>query len=297
MRGIIALERGDLGAALRWLSEAVALSEAPEARFRRVVPWGFLAVARGLAGDAQGAATAAQETADAAALFPLAAGYAGRAAAWARVGAGDLTGAARAATAAAEANEAAGTRTTALWCAHDALRFAPGPSTAARVIELAVGVDGARAHAFTVHARAVVDTDPGALIAAADAFEALDARVHAAEVLELAATQLRADGLRDSARRAATRASALRDACGVAHSGGSLATDDLALASLTRREREAAALAASGLTNAQLAERLGVSVRTAEGHLANAMAKLDVSRRTELAGRLHVDRRSNADNA
>jgi DNA-binding CsgD family transcriptional regulator len=66
-----------------------------------------------------------------------------------------------------------------------------------------------------------------------------------------------------------------------------MATDDPAVASLTTREREVATLAAAGCSNAETAERLGLAVRTAEGHLAKAMTKLGVSRRTELAERLH----------
>lgn len=45
-------------------------------------------------------------------------------------------------------------------------------------------------------------------------------------------------------------------------------------------------LASTGLANAAIAERLGLSVRTTEGHLARALAKLDLTRRTELAARL-----------
>lgn len=45
---------------------------------------------------------------------------------------------------------------------------------------------------------------------------------------------------------------------------------------LTAREREVFQLAAEGWSNAQIAERLGISVRTAETHRLNLMRKLDV---------------------
>ena len=52
---------------------------------------------------------------------------------------------------------------------------------------------------------------------------------------------------------------------------------------LTRRERQIAALAAAGLSDREIAERLTVSVRTVEGHLYRAYAKLGVTRREQLA--------------
>jgi DNA-binding NarL/FixJ family response regulator len=45
---------------------------------------------------------------------------------------------------------------------------------------------------------------------------------------------------------------------------------------LTAREREVFQLAAEGWSNAQIADRLGISVRTAETHRMNLMRKLDI---------------------
>ncbi|MDP3063714.1 MAG: response regulator transcription factor [Chloroflexota bacterium] len=50
---------------------------------------------------------------------------------------------------------------------------------------------------------------------------------------------------------------------------------------LTERELEVLCLAASGITNAEMAERLVVSVRTIQAHLANTFKKLSVGSRTE----------------
>ncbi|RIX26632.1 helix-turn-helix transcriptional regulator [Amnibacterium setariae] len=55
---------------------------------------------------------------------------------------------------------------------------------------------------------------------------------------------------------------------------------------LTAREREVVALAASGLPDRGVAERLGISVRTAQTHLARAFAKLGVHRRADLTAAL-----------
>jgi DNA-binding CsgD family transcriptional regulator/tetratricopeptide (TPR) repeat protein len=52
---------------------------------------------------------------------------------------------------------------------------------------------------------------------------------------------------------------------------------------LTPREREVVALLAEGLTNAQLAERLYISPRTAAVHVSNVLAKLGMASRTEVA--------------
>jgi DNA-binding NarL/FixJ family response regulator len=52
---------------------------------------------------------------------------------------------------------------------------------------------------------------------------------------------------------------------------------------LTRRERQVAALIADGLTNKQIAARLVISRRTAEGHVDHIMTKLGFTSRTQIA--------------
>ncbi|UOQ60843.1 helix-turn-helix transcriptional regulator [Leucobacter rhizosphaerae] len=52
---------------------------------------------------------------------------------------------------------------------------------------------------------------------------------------------------------------------------------------LTPRERSVARLAAQGMTNRQIAERLGCSARTVESHLAQARSKLGASSRDQIA--------------
>jgi DNA-binding CsgD family transcriptional regulator len=53
--------------------------------------------------------------------------------------------------------------------------------------------------------------------------------------------------------------------------------------SLTPREREVAALVSAGLTNRQIADRLVIAERTAEGHVERIREKLDLHSRTEIA--------------
>ena len=57
---------------------------------------------------------------------------------------------------------------------------------------------------------------------------------------------------------------------------------------LTNREREVVELAARRLTNRQIADLLGLSVRTVHSHLNHAYAKLGLADRSELAALVHL---------
>jgi DNA-binding NarL/FixJ family response regulator len=54
---------------------------------------------------------------------------------------------------------------------------------------------------------------------------------------------------------------------------------------LTEREREVLALIAQGLTNQEIAERMGLSLKTDRNHVSNILNKLQVADRTEAAAR------------
>jgi len=60
---------------------------------------------------------------------------------------------------------------------------------------------------------------------------------------------------------------------------------------LTEREIEVARLVGQLLTNQQIADRLFLSVRTVESHVRSALAKLGLTRRTELARWIHDEAR------
>lgn len=55
------------------------------------------------------------------------------------------------------------------------------------------------------------------------------------------------------------------------------------LESLSQREREVLTLMAEGLSNLQIAERLGIGEKTVKTHVSNVLGKLNVSDRTQAA--------------
>ena len=59
---------------------------------------------------------------------------------------------------------------------------------------------------------------------------------------------------------------------------------------ITDREREIAMLAAAGLSNRQIAERLSIAVRTVDGHLYRMFTKLGIERREQLIDVINVAR-------
>jgi DNA-binding NarL/FixJ family response regulator len=99
----------------------------------------------------------------------------------------------------------------------------------------------------------------------------------------------RLDAARDLARAEAT----LR-AAGI-HRGrrGARKRPQTGWLSLTPTERMIADLVVEGLSNPQIGERLYVSFRTVQTHLAHVFAKLDISSRAQLAA--EVTRHSSAE--
>lgn len=65
--------------------------------------------------------------------------------------------------------------------------------------------------------------------------------------------------------------------------GAKARTPGAPISPLSQREREVAVLVAEGLTNRQIAEKLVISERTAEGHVAQIRNKLDFHSRTQIA--------------
>lgn len=160
-----------------------------------------------------------------------------------------------------------------------------GDATAALPRLAALSALGPRAAVAGAHARAWAEQDGEALVAAADGWARLGDLVAAGDAAAQAADVHRRKGRQGSALSAAAVAERLAGRSGARTPALAIAVRPLPL---TVREREIAALAARGLSNKDIAERLTVSVRTVEGHLYRAGHKLGVSERTALADVLGV---------
>lgn len=164
---------------------------------------------------------------------------------------------------------------------HVYVRVGGAPDRVAdRLREIADGADSALADLWARQAAAARDGDAAELMAIAEQYDAIEARIYAAEAAAQAAVAL-ASGSGDARRRAEAFAARQAQACGA--KGLPLVTA-MRLSPLTARERETARLVAHGLSNADIAERLSLSVRTVESHIYRATTKLGVHDRAELAG-------------
>jgi DNA-binding CsgD family transcriptional regulator len=172
------------------------------------------------------------------------------------------------------------------------------------------GAINARAEAGVLLARGVAPEASRVALAGAAAGDKGLAPLWAGRCRTLAGEALAACGRRDEARTELHRAAHELDARGawayrdaalrvlrrlgdrprVLATDPAVRADDDPLACLSRREREVAALVAAGNTNAQIAARLQLSERTVEKHVSSLLAKLELSSRTAVVGRLAARR-------
>jgi DNA-binding NarL/FixJ family response regulator len=132
-----------------------------------------------------------------------------------------------------------------------------------------------------------------ALAQAAEEYDALGLRFDAARSLLLLGGALRRRRQWGAAGRALEQAAAAFDANG-ATAWAERARSDLERVAgrrrpegaLTPAQQRTAELAATGLSNKEIAQALVVTVRTVEVHLSQVYAKLGVRSRSQLAGRL-----------
>jgi DNA-binding NarL/FixJ family response regulator len=164
--------------------------------------------------------------------------------------------------------------------AYDALRCRH-PGAPAVIASLAARCRSRLVAAFAAHAAGRAAHDGGALLRAADELAAIGARRYAVEAACEAASVFVAAGRSDSARRAAARAAELH----APDQGASLPIIDgldATAVELTPRQAQLVELARRGLSNAEIADRLVISIRTVETHLYRGMQKLGVNDRHDL---------------
>ena len=284
-RGGALTDMGRIAPAIEALREAVALFE--ELRAPMYVSWSFafLARAHALAGDLQ-AARGALERAERArpAQIHLMDPELASAQVWVAVAEGDIPEARRLALEHARANAEAGKVVAEARALHDVARLGEPAEVAGRLAEIAATTDALVIQVYASHTAALAASDGGGLVAAGERFEELGGSLWAAEAFASAAAAFESEGRASSARTSAARAGVVLAGCQGAQTP---ALSDITLGTLlTPRERDVALLAARGLANREIAERLVVSVRTIESHLAQAYRKLGVKDRTELSGLL-----------
>lgn len=157
-------------------------------------------------------------------------------------------------------------------------------TTARRLDELTTLVGGPRAGAAAAFAAGLAARDGDRLRSASAQFEELGDLFAAADVSAHAALAYRRHGLRGSSITAAARAQRLAAICGGAVSPAIREAHQPL--PLTSREREIIALVAQGWSNRRIAEQLGMSIRTIEGHIYRASQRSGVNGRDQLAALL-----------
>jgi len=153
-----------------------------------------------------------------------------------------------------------------------------------------------RAVGAALHVAGLLDGDIDRLREAAELLAASPARLWEARALVDLGAALRRANQRRASRDPLRAGLALAERCGaaplaerarreLAASGGRVPARPDAT-ELTASEQRVAELAASGLSNPQIPQRLFVTIKTVEMHLSNAYRKLGVRSRHELPGAL-----------
>ena len=281
----IARDTGRADEAIRRFSAAAG--EAASSGQDAAIVWAHVGVAQGhlLLGEC-GPAADALARADAAGDSPIATSWATRerTRAWLDAALGDLVAARARLHEVIAVVQRDGLRTFESALLNDLVRFGRAEEAVDRLGQLVEVVDGPLVRAHHGHAVAVAAGDPDALRTVIDDYEALDVLHFAAEA---AAELAELHQQRGDSRLAA----AAMQRCGeLSTRAGGLRTPPLARGAgvepLTAREREVALLAAGGRSSRDIADRLHLSTRTVETHLARVYRKLGITTRSELAAAL-----------
>jgi DNA-binding CsgD family transcriptional regulator len=153
-------------------------------------------------------------------------------------------------------------------------------TTAPRLAELADQVQGPRAPAAAAHAAALAAGDGDGLMDASRQYEAFGDRIAAADAAAHAVVAYQHAGLRGAAMNASATAERLAVECQGAHTPALRAARTPQ--PFTARQREIISLAAQGLSNKEIADRLTMSTRSIEGHLFRASQRVGANSREQL---------------
>jgi DNA-binding CsgD family transcriptional regulator/tetratricopeptide (TPR) repeat protein len=167
---------------------------------------------------------------------------------------------------------------------HDLARLGSPHEAVDRLEQLAGCIDGPLATIHAAHARALAERDVAKQRDVIDRYEEIDVLVLAAEAAAELADMHRARAESRLATAAQQRAADLADRAGGLHTPG-LARGE-GIEPLTSREREVALMAAAGRSSKDIGDRLGLSTRTVDTHLARVYRKLGIPGRSELASAL-----------
>lgn len=278
-------ERGDVDDALKYAREAAVLFRdlgRPALREQCLVE---LVIALALAADVRAAAEALSELEK----LRLPRSYFTvevlRARAWTCIADGDLSTARASLEEGASVGERIGDRVGALDCLHTLARLRFPTRLHSRAAAVAEQIQGPLARARLAHIHALETKDWQGLQSVAQSFADMGAHLLAAESATEAVVAARRKEVSTQQvavlRRLAAR---LRQQCPRATTPA-LQTAQLRV-TLTVAEAEAAQLAAAGLSNKRIAEKLCLSTRTVEGQLQRSYEKLCIGGRSELAAAL-----------
>lgn len=156
---------------------------------------------------------------------------------------------------------------------------------ATRLVALGDDLDGDLHRARVAEGRAHLEGDLAARLDVVDELRRCGAVRAAARVARATAVEARRLGRRGTARSAEEREQRCLAEC----EGPAPPPDQAVLGGLGPRQREVVLLAGRGLSNQEVADRLGLSVRTIENHLHRAYAVLGVDGRRGLVTLLDPD--------
>lgn len=283
VHALVALDAGCPALAIPTLGTALGLFE----QLRQPAGTHWVLSARALAHGMHGDAVAARNDLDRLDRMPrhpadLLPALEPRARAWALVAAADPEQARTLLTEATRSLTDRGLHSAAWQCAHDLVSL----DRPAVILELAPErtdldpLDDPMSELRLRHARALQANDATELAALRDTIADVGGNRWAAECAAAVCRSVARGGSKEANRRAGERLRELAERC-VGLQIPSLSAG--ATSKLSPREREIAQLAARGLTSRAIGDRLGLSMRTVDNHLAKCFDKLGARSRAELA--------------